>query len=166
MSTRNRFRQNRLRQSAGTAMQGFEQLEPRVLLSGVETIEWMGGQVDVDSGAWILTFDEYLGAEAADKALSILEKAGIEHSSVDVIGRGKWVKVVSEMGFTDAQAIVMPWHTRGLSAIEPDRIMTSYRIPNDPQFGQQYFHQNTGQWAPLSSTGFGTPGADIRKSVV
>jgi subtilisin family serine protease/subtilisin-like proprotein convertase family protein len=158
-STQNRSRHNRLVQAAGTALRGLEQLEPRVLLSGVETIEWYGRDVAVDSGSWIMTFEEYLGAGAADEAISILENTGTSYSSVEVLGRGKWVKIESEMGFTDMQAMVMAKHTRGLLAIEPDRVREASRVPNDPQFGQQFYQQNTGQFA--FPTGFGTSGADI-----
>ena len=160
MPTNRLTRQDRLQALAGSAhSRGFEQLEPRVLLSGSETMDWFGGEVEVSSGSWIMTFDEYLGEQAEDEARSILERTGTAYESIDVLGRGKWVKVVAEDAFTDNQARVLAEHTRGLAAIEPDRIQGTYRIPNDPSFGEQYYHQNTGQFNPF--TGFGTAGADI-----
>ncbi|MCH8891350.1 MAG: LEPR-XLL domain-containing protein [Myxococcales bacterium] len=63
-------RQTRLHALAGRARgERFEQLEPRVLLSGTETIEWFGLDVEVQSGSWIITFDEYLGDRAEESVI-------------------------------------------------------------------------------------------------
>lgn len=107
---------------------------------------WHGVEVDVAAGSWVLSFDQQLGVGvAATTAKAIAAEMGVSADMAYGIGRGRWAAlrttgIVTPDAIARAQA-KFPM----LVNIEPDRISHTQQVPNDPQFVNQYTHQNVGQ---------------------
>lgn len=157
----------RLNRAAGRANRlfgHFEPLEPRVVLSdygpGAGLVEWRGQEFPALHGAWIITFEEQLGHEAAQiRTRQLADALGVTTTEIRSIGRGGWgwfftEDVVSAERFDRVRGSV-PF----VKTLEPDALARDLRTPNDPLFGEQWHLENIGQIAPL--TGPGTVGADI-----
>lgn len=149
-----------------TAGEAFSVLEPRMLLSGgqgYETnyLQWHGVTVESLRDSWIVTFNEPLGHDAAAaRTAEIVHSLGIEASDIRAIGRGAYAAFDAIGHFSEEDVARVVRNTSGLVQIEPNIIYQPSRLSNDPQFGQQWGHQNSGQEIPSGSGNFGTLGAD------
>jgi len=153
---------SRLHSAAGRPWDALEQLEQRVLLSAeMAMLDWYGSEVEVMKGSWVVTFHEDMGRDAAEDAvIEFLENAGVAYSEVSAIGRdGKWAQFVTSMNLNERSVgDFMSFSRHTVAMIEPDTVARPARIPDDPLFNQQWYHENFGQ---LTSSGPGIPGADI-----
>lgn len=146
---------------AGRPANLIESLEGRMFLAGdpwsLKTasgdplgsptkMQWLGVQVDVAAGSWVLSFDQQLGmGVAATTAKAIAAEMGVSADMAYGIGRGRWAAlrttgIVTPDAIARAQA-KFPM----LTSIVPDRISKTAQVPNDPQFVEQYTYQNVGQ---------------------
>ncbi|MFG0284440.1 MAG: S8 family serine peptidase [Phycisphaerales bacterium JB039] len=155
-----------LSQSAGRAE--LEALESRVLLSGsldtsgAAQFEWRGHEVTAIEGSWIVTFDEYIKREDVARMTAVLAgDLGLHEADVVSLG-GRFGRILTDkpldrrLQFRIDRVLERSSH---LLAIEPNMVYHTSRIPNDPLLGEQWYHDNTGQFVP--PFGAGTPGADI-----
>ncbi|MBL8761084.1 MAG: S8 family serine peptidase [Phycisphaerae bacterium] len=146
---------------AGRPVNLIESLEGRLFLAGdpwdlktatgeplgsPSKMEWRGVTMDVAAGSWVLSFSDRLGNQVAETtARAIAAELGVSADMAYGIGRGRWA-ALRTTGIVTQDAI-----TRALgkfpvlTSIEPDRISHTARVPNDPQFVQQYTYQNVGQ---------------------
>lgn len=146
---------------AGRPVNLIESLEGRLFLAGdpwnLKTASgellgaptkglWHGVEVDVAAGSWVLSFDQQLGmGVAATTARAIAAEMGVSADMAYGIGRGRWAAlrttgIVTEDAIARAKA-----RFPMLLNVEPDRISHTQAVPNDPQFVNQYTHQNVGQ---------------------
>ena len=134
---------------------GLERLETRLLLSAslldpmtrpIETIDWMGDQVEVVSGEWIVRFGEDTAAPAVD-ALGLTAEA-LKALASPQFGLLK----APGKTFDDLSAWAAAQHD--VLYVEPNFVQTKLVTPNDPNFSQLWGMHNTGQSG-------GTADADI-----
>jgi subtilisin-like proprotein convertase family protein len=149
------------------AGEAFSPLEPRMLLDGsqgmeTEFIQWHGVTVETMKDSWVVTFSEVQGSlGATQKTSQLLNSLGVEASSIKAIGRGAFASFKTSANFTEEDVARALRDVPGVIQIEPNLIYHSTRLPNDPQFGGQWGHQNSGQEVPPGSGAFGTLGADV-----
>ena len=170
----------RLARAAGREVSVVETLESRVLLAadwsgamtpdlafgpeykpgqGVEQVAWRGGAIEVAAGSWLLTFDRAYGSERAEQlAAEVASATGQSTVEIRSIGRGRWAKVVFEQTPSERSISRAVSAVEGLTAFEPDVMYRTARLPDDPLFGNEWQHDNTGQNVPVS--GVGLIGAD------
>lgn len=116
------------------------------LLGAPTKMAWRGVEIDVAAGSWVLSFGDALGNTlAATTAKAIAAEMGVSADMAYGIGRGRWAAlrttgIVTEQAIARAQA-----KFPALTSIVPDRISKTARVPNDPQFVEQYTYQNVGQ---------------------
>ncbi|CAG1009129.1 Thermophilic serine proteinase [Phycisphaerales bacterium] len=143
----------------------MESLEPRQMLSGEQLpvgavwLPWGEGQVAAMRGSYLMQFDDMHSTEQAElMAREVATRLGVRVSSVDSIARGRYatIQTTDQIRVDTVNRLVgeLPW----LKSFEPDQIRQIARTPNDPQYGDQYALDNTGQF--IQGSGFGTSGAD------
>lgn len=142
-----------------------ETLETRELLSaealpdGASWVEWGNGQLAAVTGSYIVTFTEDLGKDnAALRAADVASALGVTAWDFEAIGRGKWAKFQSASPISLSQVRGLTSDFPFVQWVEPDQVKKAERVPNDPQYGDQWWLKNVGQ---LVNGVPGTPGADI-----
>lgn len=145
----------------------IETMERREMLSatrellpeGSSWVDWGNGVVAAKNGSYVVTFTEDLGKDnAALRAQDVAQALGVTAWGFEGIGRGKWARFDSAVPITSAQVRTLTADFPFVSWIEPDQIRKVQRVPNDPQYGDQYWLKNNGQ--VIQGTP-GLPGADI-----
>lgn len=146
---------------APSSLNLVESLEGRLFLSGdpwsltsasgaplgsPTTMQWGGVTIDVAAGSWVLSFGQQLGTQvAATTARAIAAELGVTADMAYGIGRGQWA-ALRTTGIVTPDAIARAQAKFPiLTSIVPDRISKVERVPNDPQFVNQYTYQNLGQ---------------------
>jgi len=144
-----------------------EALECRQMLSATnnsstplvtQTIQWQGATQVVEAGSWIvgLAPSQRSAAEIASSVSSTLSASsslpGVQLDHVLLGNRS--VEVIAPSSLTYEQLLPAVSSIPGFSFLEPNFILTTQAVPNDPSFSQLYGLNNTGQ------TG-GTDDADI-----
>lgn len=152
-------------QSVGRITTGFmDSLEQRTLLSGAEglgSLTWYGTQMDVKDGSWVVSFDEPLGqSELTARVQEIAAKLKITATDIQSIARGRYASFNTQQAITDLSATRTASMVEGVSAIIPDFVSLSSRVPNDEFFTFQWGHDNTGQFIGGSGTGVNDADAD------
>lgn len=142
----------------------FEALEQRLALSGmvqpwanlsgadlagpaepVAMLNWGGYEYRVAKGSWIISFeDKTSGPEAAVLAARQVATAlGVNVTTARAVGR-YWAVFETNAAITPEQIQRAMPNLPGVKRIEPNRMVESTRIPNDPRYSEQYHHDNTG----------------------
>jgi subtilisin family serine protease/subtilisin-like proprotein convertase family protein len=147
--------------------EAFSVLEPRMLLSGdsgtpaTATMQWHGVDVETLQGSWVVTFSELLGRDqATERTAEVAAALGVRTSEIRPIGRGGFAAFDTPDALDEEDVARALRLVPGVMQIEPNAIRQMSRLSNDPQFGQQWGHQNSGQEVPPLSGNFGVLGAD------
>ncbi|HYE63473.1 MAG TPA: sensory rhodopsin transducer [Phycisphaerales bacterium] len=144
--------------------QSLENLEPRTLLAadipvGGALLDWGGNSLVVKPGSYVLTFDDYMGNQQAELlAREAATRLGISAERFRPIANGKYATLHTTDPLTREQAQWLAEVMPSLKAFEPNALYQPNRLPNDPQFSQQWWLSNTGQNIQGQ---LGTIGADI-----
>ena len=80
-------------------------------------------------------------------------------TAVETLGRNRFQLLTPAPGESVADAVARLRRSPGVEAADPDVSLTLASVPNDPQFGQLWGLQNTGQL--IDGTGGGVADADI-----
>ncbi len=143
----------------------IDTLERRELLAadalpeGSSWVEWGDGAIAAKNGSYVVTFTEDLGKDnAALRAQDVASALGVTAWGFEGLGRGKWAKFSSAVPISAAQVRSLTADFPFVQWVEPDQIRKIQRVPNDPQYGEQYWLKNNGQ---IVNGAPGTPGADI-----
>jgi subtilisin family serine protease len=153
----NRFRprlehlEDRLVLSASAADDWLASLPAAVRAShpNLATVGWNGSQVVYEGGEWIASFGALSSSPAEQVAAVQRELNGIQApASLTVLkqlGSDGLVELGAPagMGYDTLQGLLRP--LPGFHYVEPNMVVTSSSVPNDPLFGQQWALQNTGQ---------------------
>lgn len=127
-------------------------------------VRWAGGTVPAVAGQYVLGVKEGPGGFTAERALSVAQgfgaALGIDVRDARVIPGNRHVVFTTSRELTTAQVRSATARVEGLHWVEPNMVYEPSRVPNDPQFNQQWWLQNSGQTIP--GFGRGTPGADIK----
>lgn len=148
----------------GDASNTFEALEARQLLSaqlpeGAEWVAWGDSQVAALSGSYVLSFNQQLGKEGAEMlAREFATRLGVSPTKVQSIARGYNALIEFAEQLDKAAFELAARHFSQISSFQPNQVFQSARVPNDPQFIQQYSLNNTGQFVENVQ---GVAGADI-----
>lgn len=136
-----------------------ELLAVSALPEGSSWVEWGNGHIAAKDGSYVVTFTEDLGSDnAALRAQDVARALGVTAWGFEGLGRGKWAKFSSAAPISAAQVRSLTADFPFVQWVEPDQIRKIQRVPNDPQYGEQYWLKNNGQ----NIQGIpGTPGADI-----
>lgn len=145
----------------------LEALEQRQMLDatlplGAAWIPWGNTEVAAERGSYILEFNggTRTNDQAALLAQEVATRLGLDFTSVRGFARGQYAEVKTNQQVTQ-QAITAAWTDLPfLKGFEPNIVQQINRVPNDPQFGQQWDKQNTGQTIPPGGQQ-GVAGADI-----
>jgi subtilisin family serine protease/subtilisin-like proprotein convertase family protein len=142
----------------------FEALEQRLAMSGmvqpwasltaadlagpaepVEVLNWGGFDYRVAKGSWIISFNEQTGgSDAAELAArQVATTLGVNVTDVRAVGR-YWAAFETNAALTSAQILRAMPNLPGVKRIEPNRMVETTRVPNDPRYSEQYHHDNTG----------------------
>jgi subtilisin family serine protease len=128
-----------------------ERLEPRALLAAdlgsassalANRLSWGGRDVDVRADTWVVT-------------APALSEAGLDLATTwrsRSLGEGFFA--VTAPGSSADDMVAWASRTAGVDSVEPDVIIASATMPNDPSFGRLWGLDNTGQSG-------GVAGADI-----
>jgi len=128
-----------------------ETLESRRLMAADSSrLEWLGRQVDTRADSWVVRTVDRPGPVAAVPAVA-----------------GDWRLAALGEGFFSlvapgaAAADVLGWASRspGVAYVEPDFVITSAALPNDPSFGQLWGLNNVGQSGGVSDADIDAPEA-------
>jgi subtilisin family serine protease/subtilisin-like proprotein convertase family protein len=147
----------------GPAM--LEHLESRVLLSETPVasatyMKWHGVEVEVVEQSWIVSFDDYLGEQAAiNRTAQMLDQIGAVATEIRAIGRGRWSVFTTNAKLSESTVSFIQSSNADITNVEPNRVYHPLLVPNDPDFDVTWQLENTGQDVP--GAGIGTPGADI-----
>ncbi len=145
----------------------IEMLETRTLMSGerpqlpenAEWVQWGANQVPSIQGSYVLTFDNQMSESQVQRlSREAAQQLGVNVVSVRTLARGFNAELVIDGAITKDAAARVSNRMDGLRWIEPNQLKKVNRVPNDPQFNQQYSYINTGQ--PIQGV-FGVPDADI-----
>lgn len=151
---------------------GFEQLEQRVLLSAdlnpvpdvvrefqTEMTVWGGWQQEVVQNSYLMAFSQHMDEMTAfSTASQFLRSLGVQTDSLRVFGRGGYAQFTTAQRLDEVRVNQRLSMSADVLHLYPERVQYIQQTPNDPQFGDQYYHQNVGQVI----TGVpGIPGADI-----
>ena len=129
----------------------MERLEPRALLAAdlgsassalANRLSWGGRDVDVRADTWVVT-------------APALSEAGLDLATTwrsRSLGEGFFA--VTAPGSSADDMVAWASRTAGVESVEPDVIIASATMPNDPSFGRLWGLDNTGQSG-------GVAGADI-----
>jgi subtilisin family serine protease len=126
------------------------------------TVDWNGTQAVYQAGEWIASFGGLSGSPAELAAAVQGELNGIRASApltvLKQLGAGGLVELGAPagMGYDALLNVLRP--LPGFQYVEPNLVVTSSSVPNDPLFGQQWALQNTGQFV---FGVFGKAGADV-----
>ena len=134
----------------------FDQLEPRMLLSGVndaqaepreiEAIGWFGAEIEAYVGSYIFTFAEgTTGAQSEQLTRDLATQLGIRVDSVRALGRGHFTLLQTPDALNQQRLAAIIAEDNPYLGVMPDLVYHPQSIPNDPFFSQQYYHDNTGQ---------------------
>ena len=137
----------------------LETLETRVCLSAspadtggvdaaIASIDWHGRAVDVHRDAWIVQLS---GGKTGFDSSAFRATLSPSWTARDL---GEGFYAVQAPGHSTADVLGWAASAPGVHSIEPDFVIESRAIPNDPSFGQLWGLNNTGQSG-------GTPDADI-----
>ena len=151
---------------------GFEQLEQRVLLSAdlnpvpdvvrefqTEMTVWGGWQQEVVQNSYLMAFSQHMDEMTAfSTASQFLRSLGVQTDSLRVFGRGGYAQFTTAQRLDEGRVSQRLSMSADVLHLYPERVQYIQQTPNDPLFGDQYYHQNVGQVI----TGVpGIPGADI-----
>ncbi|MDX2131196.1 MAG: sensory rhodopsin transducer [Planctomycetota bacterium] len=142
----------------------LEALEARQLLSAdlprnAAWVPWGEGEVAAIRGSYILQFEEAQStAQAELMAREVATRLGVRASDFEVIARGRYATFTTNDQIRAENAQRLVDELGFLRSFELNRVQQALRTPNDPQFGEQYALNNTGQF--IQGSGFGTNGAD------
>ncbi|MFM1995742.1 MAG: hypothetical protein RLZZ111_129 [Planctomycetota bacterium] len=141
------------RQRAGRGMPGiFERLERRMLLTmdlgaaaaaASRQIEWAGRAVETRADAWVVRSTVELGLAPVWRTSPL----------------GEGFYALSTPGATVADVTAWAARTPGITAIEPDAIITGAAVPNDTSFSQLWGLNNTGQSRGVADADIDAPEA-------
>lgn len=167
LSSARRFGRGRAKPATGRAQVrglSLDRLEERTLLSAdlgpnAAWIRWGTSEVPSEAGAFVITFDDYVGnAQAELLAREVATRLGVTGTDFASIGRGGWATFKTNGFVSKEMADRVASSVGGVSAIEPNLLLKKQAVPNDPRVNEQWALINTGQVVG----GFaGTPGADI-----
>ncbi len=147
--------------------QPMELLEPRTLMSAERPqlpdngawVQWGASQIAAVQGSYVLTFDDRMSeSQVQSISRAAAQQLGVNVVNVRTLARGYNAELVTDGQISKAAAARVSDTVDGLRWIEPNELKKVNRVPNDPQFNQQYSYINTGQ--PIQGV-FGTPDADI-----
>lgn len=128
------FRLSRRARGVRSFRLGTERLEPRCLLtadltSGIRQIVWEGESISTRADGWIVT----TAGNAPQVAASWSSRS---------LGEGMFAVTAPGASVSDVRS----WGASiGARTIEPDRIITSSALPNDPSFSRLWGLNNSGQ---------------------
>ena len=124
---------------------------------GQSVVMSIGGQyvIELSEGG------ERSEARAAAAAADLARKLGIEIRDVKLMPGNRYVQFDTSARPTKEQMKAAIAQLPGIARVEPNVLYQPTRVPNDPQFSQQYWLQNTGQPVIPGTTLLGTVGADI-----
>lgn len=134
------------RETSGSATVSPEPLEPRLCLSaatgspGTWLVEWGGRSLEAHRDAWIVK--SAVGKPAVETAGFRGSLGGPNWAARDL---GEGFFSLSAPGVTVQDVTSWAARTPGVAFIEPDFVIASRAIPNDPSFGQLWGLHNTGQ---------------------
>ena len=143
---------------------GVETLEVRQMLSAAlpadaSYLDWGNSRVAAITGSYIVTFEEHLGNERAELvAREVATRLGVTVEGVSSIGRGGWAEIRTRGVVSKTVANRVVNDMSDVIGIEPNLLHETTRVPNDPQFNEQWGLRNTGQFIEGQ---LGTLGADI-----
>lgn len=147
------------------AVSPLEALEQRQMLDATlprtaEWIPWGNTEVPAVRGSYILEFNggTRTNDSAALLAQEVATRLGLSFNSVEGFARGQYATVTTNQQVTPDAIQAAQRDLPFLKSFEPNIVQQISRVPNDPQFGNQWGFQNTGQ---LIQGQVGTPGADI-----
>lgn len=142
-----------------------EALEPRQLLSAdllprnASWIPWGDGEVAAIRGSYIVQFEDAYTTEQAELlAREVATRLGVRADNFEVIARGRYATFTTTDQVLAADADRLTRELTFLRSFGLNEVKQVTRTPNDPQFGDQYALNNTGQFVP--GLGLGTSGAD------
>jgi subtilisin family serine protease/subtilisin-like proprotein convertase family protein len=152
-----------------------EQLEARALLSAEVTpalgqtrslaptvMDWHGGRfTNVVQGSWIVSFrSEMSQAQAAARAGQVATALGVPALKIETTALGRFARIQTTGQVTEAAVAQARAQLPFLYNVEPEKLSSIQRIPNDAEYGQQWPHNNTG--LALGNSPAGVTGADIK----
>ena len=132
---------------------GPERLETRTLLAadvgaaGTRQLQWDGRLVEAFADAWIV--------RAADPAAASLALT----ADWRAVSLGEGFFSLTTPGAAPADVAAWAASAAGVATIEPDSVITSAAVPNDPSFGQLWGLSNTGQSGGLRDADIDAPEA-------
>jgi subtilisin family serine protease len=132
---------------------GPERLETRTLLAadvgaaGTRQLQWEGRLVEAFADAWIV--------RAADPAAASLALT----ADWRAVSLGEGFFSLTTPGAAPADVAAWAASAAGVATIEPDSVITSAAVPNDPSFGQLWGLSNTGQSGGLRDADIDAPEA-------
>ena len=150
-AARDQWRRRSRRRGFRHAFAAVERLEPRALLTAdlgsassalAHRLSWGGRDVDVRADTWVVT-------------APALSEAGLDVATTwrsRSLGEGFFA--VTAPGSSADDMVAWASRTAGVESVEPDVIIASATMPNDPSFGRLWGLDNTGQSG-------GVAGADI-----
>lgn len=121
-----------------------ERLEGRVLLAAdigsataamADRLTWNGIELDVRRDAWVVT-----APAAQDAGAGLAVASGWQTRAL-----GEGLFAVTAPGASADEMLAWAGSTAGVEAIEPDVIIASRAVPNDPSFGALWGLENIGQ---------------------
>lgn len=129
----------------------IETLEQRQMLDslpiGAAWIPWGDGQVAAQRGSYILQFNGETrpNEQAALLAQEAATRLGLTVTSVRGFARGQYAEITTNQQVTVGAVDAAKSSLSFLKSFEPNIVQQISRTPNDPQFGNQWDKQNTGQ---------------------
>lgn len=142
----------------------LDRLEERTLLSADlgpngAWIRWGSSEVPTEAGAFVITFDDYVGnAQAELLAREVATRLGVTGTDFASLGRGGWATFKTNQFVSKDMADRAASAVSGVRSIEPNILLKKQAVPNDARVNEQWAFINTGQIVGGSA---GTPDADI-----
>jgi subtilisin family serine protease len=153
----------------------LESLEPRLLLSRADwfstvaqatseqtrTVRWQGQAVLVQATQWIVQ----LRSKVADRwgsAAVAAQRLDLSAVNGQVIqGLGQRGRILIEVGPNVTQGQLQRWvaRTNAVKSAAPNQVVTAAKLADDPQFGQLWGLNNTGQTGGVSDADIDAPEA-------
>ena len=128
------------------------------LPQGGEWIDWGAARVAHEQGAYVVTFNDYMGRDNAQLfAQDVAAQLGTSVVSARGIGLGLFAEIKFARNISFAEARALEGRIPTIKSIEPNAFYQVDRVPNDPNYDTQWSLNNAGQ----NVGGAGTPGADI-----